>query len=206
VGGDVVAAVTAAHERNPDAPGLSLADARTVAQRGLRRRAAVRQTDATAAASAVVDRLVTAGALARDGDAVRDPSRAAGPPPALAAAMDRLESALATPTPPPFTDAVRAAGCPPEGVRLLEQGDRIVRLEPELAFAATTHRALAATALAMARLDPLTPAAFRDATGSSRKYALAILEDLDRRQVLRRGPEGHLPGPRAPRPAEEGAP
>jgi hypothetical protein len=57
----------------------------------------------------------------------------------------------------------------------------------------------------MARRAPLSPASFRDATGTSRRYVLAILEDLDRRGVLERTPEGHIPGPRAPRPAIEGA-
>jgi hypothetical protein len=55
-------------------------------------------------------------------------------------------------------------------------------------------------ALDRARVGPLTPAAFRDATGTSRRFVLAILEDLDRRGVLQRTPEGHIPGPRAPRP------
>ena len=57
----------------------------------------------------------------------------------------------------------------------------------------------------MARSGPLTPAAFRDATGSSRKYALAILEDLDRRGILARTEAGHVPGPRAPRDEAVGA-
>ncbi len=193
-------AVAAHHAARPDAPGLPVADIRRTLARALRRRATVTPAEASAAAAALIDALVTTGRLARDGDVVRDPTRASGPPPALAAAMDRLESALATAAPPPFGDAVRATGCPPEGVRALEQAGRIVRLDADLAFAATTYRHLAATALAMARRGPVTPAAFRDATGSSRKYALAILEDLDRRQVLRRGPEGHVPGPRAPQP------
>ena len=50
----------------------------------------------------------------------------------------------------------------------------------------------------MAAREPLTPAAYRDATGTSRKYVLAILEDLDRRAILRRTPDGHVPGPKAP--------
>jgi hypothetical protein len=50
----------------------------------------------------------------------------------------------------------------------------------------------------MAARSPLTPAAFRDATGTSRKYVMAILEDLDRRAILRRTPDGHVPGPKAP--------
>jgi hypothetical protein len=49
----------------------------------------------------------------------------------------------------------------------------------------------------MARNAPLTPAALRDATGTSRRYVMAILEDLDRRAVLRRTPDGHVPGSRA---------
>jgi hypothetical protein len=57
--------------------------------------------------------------------------------------------------------------------------------------------------LALAQQTPLTPASFRDATGTSRRYVLAILEDLDRRGILQRTPEGHIPGPRAPRPAIE---
>jgi hypothetical protein len=43
---------------------------------------------------------------------------------------------------------------------------------------------------------PLSPAAYRDATGSSRRYVLAILEDLDRQGLLRRTDAGHVLGPR----------
>ena len=46
--------------------------------------------------------------------------------------------------------------------------------------------------------SPLTPAAFRDATGTSRRYVMAILEDLDRRGILRRTPDRPRAGPRAP--------
>ncbi len=112
--------------------------------------------------------------------------------------MDRLEAALAVAAPPPLADAARAAGCPPAGIRDLERAGRIVVLEPDLAYAMSTYRDLAARALSMAARSPLTPAAFRDATGTSRKYVMAILEDLDRRAILRRTPDGHVPGPKAP--------
>jgi hypothetical protein len=79
----------------------------------------------------------------------------------------------------------------------LERSGRIVVLEPDLAYAATTYRDIAATALALAAAGPLTPAALRDATGTSRKYVMAILADLDRRAILRRTPAGHVPGLRA---------
>ena len=114
--------------------------------------------------------------------------------------MDRLEAALAVATPPSLAEAARAAGCPPDGVRALERDGRIVRLEDDLAWASTTYRDLVRRALAMAAEAPLTPAAFRDATGSSRRYVLVILEDLDRRGLLRRTDAGHVLGPTTHRP------
>jgi hypothetical protein len=105
---------------------------------------------------------------------------------------------LTVPAPPPLADAARAAGCPPATIRDLERADRIVILEPDLAYTASTYRELTARALELATREPLTPAAFRDATGTSRKYVMAILEDLDRRAILRRTPTGHVPGPKAP--------
>jgi selenocysteine-specific elongation factor len=180
-------------------PTAGLVDARAAAARALRRVVTIRRDDAAAAAGAVVDRLVADGRLVRDGDVLRRPEVAApATDPALEAAMDRLEASLAVPSPPALGDAARAVGCPPAAVRELERKGRIVVLEPDLAYAMTTYRDLAARALTMAGREPLTPAAFRDATGTSRKYVMAILEDLDRRAILRRTAAGHVPGPRAP--------
>jgi selenocysteine-specific elongation factor len=168
----------------------------------LRRSVTIARDQARAAATPIIEDLVADGRLARDGDDLRRPGavgRIADP--GLAAAMDRLEARLAVPAPPPLADAARAAGCPADGVRALERAARIVVLEPDLAYAMSTYRDLAARALAMAAHEPLTPAAYRDATGTSRKYVMAVLEDLDRRGVLRRTPSGHVPGPRAPRPS-----
>jgi selenocysteine-specific elongation factor len=177
----------------------SLPAVRTAVALTLRRSVTARREQTLAAAGSIVDRLVGEGRLQRDGDVVRLPGvAAAGPDPLLAAPMDRLEALLAVPAPPPLADAARAAGCPPAGVRDLERAGRIVVLEPDLAYAASTYRDLAARALDLAARTPLTPAAFRDATGTSRKYVMAILEDLDRRAILRRTADGHVPGPKAP--------
>ena len=118
--------------------------------------------------------------------------------------MDKLVAALAVPAPPPLREAAAAAGCPPAAIRELERNGRIVVLEEDLGYAMPTYRDLAAKALALAAREPLTPAAFRDTTGTSRRYVLAILEDLDRRGILRRTPAGHVPGPRAPAGARGG--
>jgi selenocysteine-specific elongation factor len=178
--------------------GLGLGPTRAEVGRGLRRTVSLSREDAMVAAAAVVETLVGEGRLVRDGDRLRSPGATiAAPDPAVVDAMDRLEAALAVPAPPPLAEAMRVTGCPPAGVRELERVARIVVLEPDLAYAMSTYRDLTTTALRLAAEEPLTPAALRDATGTSRKYVMAILEDLDRRAVLRRTPAGHVPGPRA---------
>jgi hypothetical protein len=178
---------------------IPIAELRTMAARRLRRLVSVDTRELPRVASDAIDRLVAAGRLSRDADRIRPAGTvAAAAPPELLAAMDRLEAMLATVAPPPLSSAARASGCPPAGIRELERTNRIVRLDDDLAWASGTYRELTARALAMAADGPLTPAAYRDATGTSRKYVMAILEDLDRRAILRRTPDGHVPGPRAP--------
>ncbi|HLY14430.1 MAG TPA: SelB C-terminal domain-containing protein, partial [Candidatus Limnocylindrales bacterium] len=197
LGAETLAAVRAATNASSVAAGLSLAELRTRLARLVRRAATVDEPRAGAIADALLAGLVTDGRLARSGDRIHEPGRSLERPADLSAAMDRLERGLATTTPPALREAIRASGCPPDGVRILEAEGRLIRLEPELAYAAATYRDLAQTALRMARSTALTPAAFRDATGTSRKYVMAILEDLDRRGILLRAAAGHLPGPRA---------
>ncbi len=185
---------------------MALPAVRTAIARFLRRQVTVDPASAVAAAAAFIERQVEAGRLVRHGGTV---ARTGSVPdvvidPAIQAAMDRLEQALAVEAPPPFDAAARAAGCPPSAVRDLERAGRLVVLEPDLAYAATTYRELAIRALQLATARPLTPAAFRDATGTSRRYVMAILEDLGRRGILRRTEAGHVPGLRASTSAEIG--
>jgi selenocysteine-specific elongation factor len=183
-------------ERAPD--GRTLAELRTIGATGLRRMVRLSPEAAREAAAAAIDALVVDGRLARVGDTVRRPGHLpAGPTPAFLASMDRLAAALDVLAPPSLADAARAAGCPPDGIRALEASGRIVRLDDDLAYAAATYAVLEDRAVSLASAGPLAPAAFRDATGTSRKYVMAILEDLDRRGVLRRTPEGHVLGSRA---------
>jgi selenocysteine-specific elongation factor len=184
------------HVAEPTSPGLAQPVLRAAVALAARRLVTLDRGAADMVARLILDRLVAAGSLARDGDIVREPSRAAGPPPETLAAMDRLEAALAVAAPPSLAEAARAAGCPPDGIRALEAAGRIVRLEDDLAWAAATYRDLVKRALAMAAGAPLSPAAFRDATGSSRRFVLVILEDLDRRGLLRRTDSGHVLGPK----------
>jgi len=178
----------------------TLTASRSLAAKTLRQTVSVGRTEATLAGARVVDALLRDGRLVRETAQVRLPGPPVGPSPAadpaLAVAMDRLEALLDIAAPPALGGAARTSGCPAEGIRALELAGRIIVLEPDLAYAAPAYRELTGKAVAMASVEPLTPAAFRDATGTSRKYVLAIFADLDRRGILRRTPDGHLPGPR----------
>ena len=177
--------------------GIPLAELRGRLGRALRRRASVEAETAADAGGALVEALVAAGRLARTGDLVHLPGRDVGPAPEVRAAMDRLGAILDVPAPPGLAEAARSAGCPPVGVRALEAAGRIVRVEEDLAWSAPAFALLKTTALRLATPGPLTPAAFRDATGTSRRYVMALLEELNRRGVLARTPDGHVRGPRA---------
>jgi selenocysteine-specific elongation factor len=164
----------------------------------LRRLVALHAADAARAAAATLDALVADGRLGRTGDAIHEPGRTReGPSAELEAAMERLEAAIDVATPPSLGEAMRAAGCPPAGLRALEAAGRIVRVDDDLAWSAAAWQRLSDTALRLAAAQPLTPADLRDATGTSRKYVMALLEDLGRRAILVRTPAGHVPGPRA---------
>jgi selenocysteine-specific elongation factor len=177
--------------------GVALAEMRGRLARTLRRHASVEPGVAADAAGAVVESLVRSGRLARTDDLVHAPGRTPGLPPEVLAAMNRLEAALDTTAPPSLTAAAADARCPEAGIRALETAGRIVRVEPDLAWSAGAFARLQSIALRLATPGPLTPAGLRDATGTSRKYVMTLLEELNRRGVLARTPAGHVRGPRA---------
>jgi selenocysteine-specific elongation factor len=192
-----VARVGRHHAERPTEIGMPVAELRAELTSSLRRSIAAPARVMDGAVAAVIDHLIGEGSLTADGDRVRLPDYRPAIKPGLAEAMDRLEAALAVASPPSLLASMRATGCPPEGVIALERTGRIVRLDDDLAWSVDVYWNLARQALKLARNEALTPAAFRDETGTSRKYVMAILEDLDRRGILRRTPEGHVPGPRS---------
>ncbi len=188
--------VEAHHAAHPDARGVPIPALRADLALLARRLVSLDRVGAETVARVVEDRLLAEVVLARDGDRIRDAGREAGLAPGTLAAMDRLEAVLSVAAPPSLEAAARGAGCPADGLRALEATGRIVRLEDDLAWASATYRDLVKRALAMAAVAPLSPAALRDATGTSRRYVMVILEDLDRRGLLRRTDAGHVLGPR----------
>ena len=148
----------AAVEAGPD--GTTIGVIRAEVARGIRRDVTLHRAAALQAAAEVVDALVADGRLVREGDRLRRPGAiAAAPDPALLDAMDRLEAALAVPAPPPLAETARRVGCPPDGIRGLERDARIVVLEPDLAYAMSTYRDLAADGPAARRSRTAHPGA-----------------------------------------------
>jgi selenocysteine-specific elongation factor len=75
---------------------------------------------------------------------------------------------------------------------LLEQG-QIMRVAPDVAFLPQTYAEMVAWAREqISSTGSVTVAQFRDRFGSSRKYALALLEHLDERKITRRAGDARV--------------
>lgn len=183
----LVDAVGAWHAAQPLSPGLDIEDARG-------RTAGISGHSAPPVPPRLfrllIDELERAGALARDGSALRLPShrvQVAGADQLLA---DRIVAALAhAPLAPPDVKALgeslsidRAKLLPI--LRAMEKEKRIVAVAPDLYFAAEAiHRVRDELKRDLAGGKTLTTAVFRDRYQTSRKYAIPILEFFDRSGV-----------------------
>ena len=189
--------VEAHRAAQPLTTGMPVADLRAALTRTLRRAAACDRSAAETSARAFADALIAAGRLERHGDRVMPAGTRPDEAGERRAAMDRLVAALDTPAPGSLADAARTAGCPPDAIRELAVRGEIVRIEDDLAFSGAAWDRIEATAIGLAREGPLPPAVLRDALGSSRRYVMAILEELNRQGLLVRTPAGHVLGQRA---------
>jgi selenocysteine-specific elongation factor len=194
----LVDTVAGHHAEHPDRTGLPISAARSVVADSLGPWVGPPPGDLDMLVEDVIDTTVSSERLVRDVGALRLPSyEPATIAPARSVAMDRLVELLDTTSPPPLSQAARDASCPPEAVSWLEKLGRIVVVADDLAWSSAAFVRLRDLALTLVATQPLTPARLRDETGSSRKYVMALLEDLDRRGILKRTPAGHVRGPRA---------
>ena len=146
-------------------------------------------------ADAILDRLVAVGRIERTAGAVRLPTHREGPDDDDPD-VRRLLDALASPDPaqPPSLRDLQAAGIGRDVVDAAVRADLVVRVAPDLAFLrAVVDRAEAI--VADAGSAGITVSAFREALGTSRKYALPLLAWFDQRGITRR--QGDLRYPRA---------
>jgi selenocysteine-specific elongation factor len=195
VGGALEAALAAFHRDNPLNEGLELARARALVVRSLEETGAPGNE---ALADALLNALSESGRLVREGSTVRLASHAAS----LAGREEEaggLVRAVADAEPtPPTVQELASAGFALEVIDAAVRAGMLVRLSRDLVMTP----GLVARAEALVRgagKDGMTVSAFREALGTSRKYALPLLEHLDQTKVTVR--RGDLRFPRDPAPS-----
>ncbi len=125
------------------------------------------------------------GALVRDGGAVKLPQRTGALPAdrraAADAALDKLRSAGASPP------ALRDVGVPPDLAKALERAGELVVLSAEIGYPSDVWNDIQRRLVDMiASNGPVTVSQVREELGTSRKYAVPLLERLDAGGITRR--------------------
>ena len=180
----VAATVSAFHKQNPLAPGMSREDLRSRAMPG----APAFVTDAV---------LAVTKTLVSEGEVVRLASHKVAFKQDEEAALEKIESAflaggLAVPATP---DVLGKSGVEPSRARALLQillkSGKLVRIGDDLVF----HSSVVATLKDRVRQQKgkrFSVPEFKDWAGVSRKYAIPLLELLDREKVTRREGDGRV--------------
>ena len=171
--------LAAFHAEEPGATGLDLDAARRWVARALAAQGAARDAGL---ADAVLERLGRHGRLVRDGAVVRLESHRAD----LGEEGRRLVETVrsAEPTPPSVTE-LRASGFAASVIDGAVRAGDLVRISPDLVLS----RELVERAEAIVREsgeEGITVSALRERLATSRKYAVPLLEHLDRTGVTRR--------------------
>jgi len=127
---------------------------------------------------------------------LRMPSHVVALPPAERAAADALLAALAREPYAPPDPATLGVG--PETLAVLAEEGSIVRVVEGIIFSRDAYDRMVLQTLALIDAHgSVTLAQFRDAVGTSRKYAQAVMEYLDARRITRRAGDARLRGPLA---------
>jgi selenocysteine-specific elongation factor len=163
---------------------VDIAEGRSAIVTALRSRRV--STDATLV-DALLDANVARGTLVREGAEISLPGRVAGP---AADAVDAVVSAVASGEPtPPALGELRVRGFEPAAIEEAIRSGALVRIGPEL----VVTRGFVDRAVEVVRAAGpagATVSTVRAALGTSRKYAVPLMEHLDRTGQTRR--EGDL--------------
>ncbi len=133
----------------------------------------------------LVRRLASAGTIVEDGDVLRTPEHRIRLSPEQEERARAYEVALER---EPFTPpAPSEFGLDPELVQALADLGRVVRITDDVVFAPAAWETIKERVLALIDANgSVTLAQVRDALGTSRKYAQALLEYLDQLRITRR--------------------
>ncbi|HZD17922.1 MAG TPA: selenocysteine-specific translation elongation factor [Actinomycetota bacterium] len=177
------------HQAHPLAAGVDIGEVRTRIVRTVRQ---VGGPGDPALAGALVDELLLDGVAEREGSAIRLAAHRVALP---TAEIERLVAAVAggEPTPPTVTE-LRSAGFTAELVDAASTSGALVRIAPDLVLTP----AFVDRAVALVRetgREGISVSTVRQALGTSRRYAVPLMEHLDRAGLTRR--VGDLRYPRA---------
>jgi selenocysteine-specific elongation factor len=167
------------HQEHPLRPGLEIGEARALLG------AIDPHLNDPGLADAVVDHLEKSGQAVRTGNAVRLPTHLASTAGRDDAAR-LIETVRAAEPAPPTIKELEAAGFARELVDAACADGRLVRVSPELVM--TPELVAQAERIVRSGGDSgtITVSSFRQALGTSRKYALPLLEYFDGRGLTRR--------------------
>lgn len=186
----VVGALDEFHRTNPLQEGADLADVRGSVSRELRRAGA---PDDAGLVEALLETLEASGRMAREGQRVRLATHRV----TLAGREEEVERLIAAvakgePTPPTIAELL-AAGFDREVLDASTRGGLLVKVSSELVFTpAFVERAEAEVRTLGADGTQITVSAFRERLGTSRKFALPLLEHFDRTGLTRRSGEARI--------------
>ena len=170
------------HGANPMRPGEELGTVRAIVEAAVRRERIPPDPELV---EAVLDELDVQGAIRREGSIVRLPSHRAS----LAGheeELGRLVAAVASQEPtPPTVPELLAAGFSQEVVDAATRGGALVRVSREIVLTpGFVRRGL--DVVREAGAAGITVSALREALGTSRRYAVPLLEHLDEHRLTRR--------------------
>ena len=167
------------HAAHPLRPGLEMAEARAL----LARIAPILSDPGVV--DALLSHLAEIGTISREGSTVRLPDHF--PSTAGREDADRLVDAVrsAEPVPPSVRDLV-SAGFGQDLIKATCAEGRLIRISPEVVVSPQFEARAEAVVRERAGLPGITVSAFREALGTSRKFALPLLEYFDARGLTRR--------------------
>jgi selenocysteine-specific elongation factor len=183
-------ALVSHHEAHPLDEGLDLAAARRAVGEALRTAGAPSESGAI---EAVIAGLASAGEVVRTASRVRSSTHRAS----LAESAGDVDGLLKAiggerETAPPTVRELQIAGFPRDVIEAAAREGLVVRIAPDLVV--TPDLAARSEEIVRAATGGITVSVFRQSLGTSRKYAVPLLEWLDRRDVTHR--KGDLRFPR----------
>ena len=147
---------------------------------------------------ALVPALCAAADLERRGDRLARSGHRGAPDPAARAQLDEFVARLADggTHPPPLGWASEGLELPADALAWLVDQGEVLRVAEDYYVARAPFRGLVRELVAHMRSAPdgiLTPQAFKEISGLTRRHAIPFLEFLDRQRITSRTPQGRAP-------------